>query len=280
MYNKLESIKDDKAVIKINNEYEVDLRIKEGAKVDEIIEIFERESLIVQMISTLKRYTNILICIAVIYIVIELCLQRYTILGAITSMLFIAFMIISIYIVAGEISYTYSKKIGGRKAKSLINKEEGIFATIKYNLKLMRKEEWKNINKILRVNHLDSISGLKELKEYYSVPRSKAKNEISTFIKTLAGIYLIPIVLGIISIYTAISHNLGLDQNIINLSYIVAVGIIIGVIAFITYIEYAIKKYSITNIYTVPNLEKFLVEIILNKEKNVDKNLQMSSPKR
>lgn len=267
-------------MIKINNDYEVDLRIKEGAKVDEIIEIFERESLIVQMISTLKRYTNILICIAVIYIVIELCLQRYTILGAITSLLFIAFMIISIYIVAGEISYTYSKKIGGRKAKSLINKEEGILATIKYNLKLMRKEEWKNINKILRVNHLDSIAGLKELKEYYSIPRGKAKNEISAFIKTLAGVYVIPIALGIISIYTAISHNLGLEQNIINLSYIIAVGAIVLIIALITYIVYAIKKYSITNIYTIPKLEKFLVEIILNKEKNVDKNLQMSVPKR
>ena len=96
----------------------------------------------------------------------------------------------------------------------------------------------------------------------------------------MAGVYIIPIVLGIISIYTAVSHNLGLEQNIINLSYIIAVGAIVLIIALITYIVYAIKKYSITNIYTIPKLEKFLVEIILNKEKNVDKNLQMSVPKR
>ena len=53
------------------SEFEVDLRIKEGAKVDEIIEIFERESLIVQLITTLKRYAYILVLIGIIYTVIE-----------------------------------------------------------------------------------------------------------------------------------------------------------------------------------------------------------------
>ncbi|MCI8621176.1 MAG: hypothetical protein HFJ50_05495 [Clostridia bacterium] len=182
------------------NEFEVDLRIKEGAKVDEIIEIFERESLIVQLIATLKRYTYILILIGIIYTVIELLIQRFTIIGIIASILFIGLMIISIYIVAGEISYSYSRKIGGRRAKFLVKKEEGMRGTINYNLKLMKKEEWKLMNKILRVNHLDSMGALRELRGYYSRIRKK-------------------------------------------------------------------RKISITHIYTLPKIEKLIVEIILNKEK-------------
>ena len=182
------------------NEFEVDLRIKEGAKVDEIIEIFERESLIVQLIATLKRYTYILILIGIIYTVIELLIQRFTIIGIIASILFIGLMIISIYIVAGEISYSYSRKIGGRRAKFLVKKEEGMRGTINYNLKLMKKEEWKLMNKILRVNHLDSMGALRELRGYYSRIRKK-------------------------------------------------------------------RKISITHIYTLPKIEKLIVEIILDKEK-------------
>ena len=193
------------------NEIEVDLRIKEGAKVDEIIEIFEKESLIVQLITTLKRYAYILILIGIIYIFIELFLQKYTIIGIITSILFIGLMIISIYIVAGEISYSYSRKIGGKRAKFLVRKE-GMKMTIKYNVKLMRKEEWKLINRILRVNHLDSINSLKELRGYYSRARRKG-------------------------------------------------------------------KISVTHIYTIPILEKLLVEIILNKEKNIDKEMNFAKGK-
>lgn len=193
-------------------EFEVDLRIKEGAKVDEIIEIFERESLIVQLINTLKRYTYILILIGIIYTVIELAIQRYTPIGIIASILFIGLMIISIYIVAVEISYSHSRKIGGRRAKFLVRKEEGMSGTIKYNLKLMNKEEWKLINKILRVNHLDSVEALKELRDYYKSIRRK-------------------------------------------------------------------WKISVTQKYTLPKLEKLLVEMILNKERNVDKDANFTKRK-
>ena len=233
--------------------------------------MFERESLIVQLITTLKRYTNILVFIAVIYILIELFIQRYTLIGVIASILFILLMVVSIYIVAGEISYTYSKKIGGRRAKSLVKKDEGILGTIKYNLKLMRKEEWKLINKILRVNHLDSPNALRELKNYYSTSRPAEKYEIRAFIKTLAGVYILPMALGIISLYTAITNHISLKQNIINVSYIIVVVLIIIMIMLIIYIIYSLKKFSVTNIYTLPKIEKLLVEMILNKEKNIDK---------
>jgi len=194
------------------SEFEVDLRIKEGAKVDEIIEIFERESLIVQLITTLKRYAYILVLIGIIYTVIELAIQKYTLIGIIASVLFVGLMIISIYIVAVEISYSHSRKIGGRRAKFLVRKEEGMSGTIKYNLKLMNKEEWKLINKILRVNHLDSIGALKELKNYYNSVRRK-------------------------------------------------------------------WKISVTQKYTLPKIEKLLVEMILNKERNGDKDTNFTKRK-
>ena len=194
------------------SEFEVDLRIKEGAKVDEIIEIFERESLIVQLITTLKRYAYILVLIGIIYTVIELAIQKYTLIGIIASVLFVGLMIISIYIVAVEISYSHSRKIGGRRAKFLVRKEEGMSGTIKYNIKLMNKEEWKLINKILRVNHLDSIGALKELKNYYNSVRRK-------------------------------------------------------------------WKISVTQKYTLPKIEKLLVEMILNKERNGDKDTNFTKRK-
>ena len=255
----------------MNNEYDVDLKIKEGTKVDAIVEIFERENPFIQTINTLKCFTTILILIAVIYILIELFIQRYTFIGMIASFLFIALMILSIYIVAGEISYTYSKSIGGNRAKYILKKDEGILGTIKSNLKLMKKEEWKLINKILKVNHLDSVNALKELKEYYGKAKPKEKYEISRFVKNFIGAYIIPVVLGIISIYTAISNNLILEQNIINIYYIAIVVIIIAIIILIAYLIRIIKKCSVTNVYTYPILEKLLLEILLNKEKNIDR---------
>ena len=84
--------------------------------------------------------------------------------------------------------------------------------TIKYNLKLMNKEEWKLINKILRVNHLDSIGALKELKNYYNSVRRK-------------------------------------------------------------------WKISVTQKYTLPKIEKLLVEMILNKERNGDKDTNFTKRK-
>ena len=53
--------------------------------------------------------------IGIIYTVIELAIQKYTLIGIIASVLFVGLMIISIYIVAVEISYSHSRKIGGRR---------------------------------------------------------------------------------------------------------------------------------------------------------------------
>ena len=254
-----------------NNEFDVDLRIKEGTKVDGIVQIFERENPVVQLINTLKCYTSILIGIAIVYILIELFIQRFTVIGIIATCLFIVLMISSVYIVAGELSYTYTKSIGGKRAKHILKKEEGILGTIAFNFKLMKKEEWKLINKILRVNHLDTPIAIKELKEYYSKIRPREKYEINVFLKNLAGIYLLPIILGIISIYTAIANNIVFEQSITNISYIIIVAIFILVVVLIIYVIHMLKKFSVTNIYTYPKLEKLLLEILLNKERDSGK---------
>ena len=165
------------------NENEPDLRIKEGTKVDGITELFERESPIVQMVSTLKSYTYILIIIGMIYILIEFLIPRHTLVGVFANILFVGLMLASIYIVTGEISYTYSKKIGGRRTKFFLKKDEGIVGTITYNLKVMKKEEWRLVNKILRVNHLDTIEAVRDLKEYFSKTRKKENYAINAILK-------------------------------------------------------------------------------------------------
>ncbi len=249
------------------NESEVDLRIKEGTKVDGIVEIFERESPIVQMMHTLKTYTNILIIIGSLYILIEILISRHTILGIIANILFIGLMVASIYIVTSELSYTYSKRFGGKRAKFLMKKDDGIVGTIIYNLKVMKREEWRLVNKILRVNHLDSIEAIRDLNEYFGKPRKKEKYEANVILRNLTGIYLIVIVLAIFSIYTIISNNIHLDANIMNTVYIIGIIAVILVILFILGIVRLVKKFSISNIYTYPKLEKLILEVLLNKEK-------------
>ena len=54
-----------------------------------------------------------------------------------------------IFRIAGDISYTYSEKFGGKKAKFIFKKNEGVLNTLVYNLRLMQKEELKLIRNIL-----------------------------------------------------------------------------------------------------------------------------------
>ncbi len=250
------------------NENEPDLRIKEGTKVDGITELFERESPIVQMVSTLKSYTYILIIIGMIYILIEFLIPRHTLVGVFANILFVGLMLASIYIVTGEISYTYSKKIGGRRTKFFLKKDEGIVGTITYNLKVMKKEEWRLVNKILRVNHLDTIEAVRDLKEYFSKTRKKENYAINAFLKNLTGVYLLIIVLGVISLYTIISNNINLEESIMNMIYIIVIFAILAVIILVKCTINILKKFSVTNIYTFPQLEKWLLEILINKEKS------------
>ncbi len=249
------------------NETEQDLRIKEGTKVDGIVEIFERESPIVQMVYTLKSYTKILIIIGIIYILIEFLIPRHTLIGVIANVIFVGLMVASLYIVTGELSYTYSKKAGGKRAKFIMKKGEGITGTVNYNLKIMQREEWRLTNKILRVNHLDSNEAIKDLYEYFGKPKKKRKYEINILLKNLIGIYLLIIVLAIFSIYTVISNNINLDMLQMDMVYLIAIGIITAVILVAFAIVHLYKKFSITNVYTYPKLEQLLLEILLNKEK-------------
>lgn len=244
---------------------DMNLKLRKGRRLDEIVEIFERESPIVHTIIKLKSCTNKIVIIGIIYLLIIICIKQYNLLTSIVaSSLFTGTMIYNIYKMAGEISYIYSKEIGGKKAKSVFKKQQGVVQTIFYNIELMKKEEWKLVNKILKVNHLYNRNTVQELKYYFGKRRGKSTYEINDFLKNLIGVYLIPITFGVISIYTAIFNNMSMEQNIIDILYIVVLSIIILTIFTIIYIIYRMKKISITDIYTFPRLEKILLEILLN----------------
>lgn len=246
----------------------LDLKIKDGMKVEGIVDKFEKENPIVKSICSLKQYTNKLVLICIAYIIVIIIIQKiFYMMSIFLSIIFSFFIIRAIYKQAGEISYIYSKNIGGKEAKYIFKKENGVLQTISYNLTLMKKEEWRLINKILRINYLNDVNSIKELKDYFAKAKIQEKHKVKRFIGDFLGSYLIPVTAIIISIYTSIFNTIiGLEQNIINISYIILGAIIILILSIPIYIVYSIKKFSVTNMYTIPRLEKLLLEIILNKK--------------
>lgn len=243
------------------------LKIKEGLKTEAIIKIFETESPIVKLIEELKSYANKIVIIGIIYIVAIILLQRYFYLMSIgASFLFSFIMVVAVFKEVDKVSYNCCKNIGGKKAKGIFRKKEGILNTMAYNFRLMKKEEWRLINKILEVNCLKNRECIKELKEYYAKNSTQEKQGIKVFLGKFLGIYLIPIIAIVISIYTIIFNSSNIEQNIINISYIILSAVIIVLIAMPIYVIYYIKKFSVTNIYTLPRLEKLLIELLLKEE--------------
>lgn len=247
----------------------INLKKKEGMKVERIIEIFEQESPMVQTILTLKKYANKLLIIGIIYIFLIIFIQKYHYIASILiSLIFSGFMIRAVYKKVGEVSYHYSSTLGGKKSKYIFKKEGGILQTTAYNLVLMQQEEWRLINRCLKANHLNNTYCIKELETYFTNNKSQKKYEIKKFLKDLLSLYIVPITIGIIGIYTSICQDIGLEQNILNISYIILGAIFILLIMIPSYIVYHVKKFSITDNYIYPRIEKLLLEVLLDKEKN------------
>lgn len=243
------------------------LKIKEGLKTEAIIKIFETESPIVKLIETLKSYANKIVIIGIIYIVAIILLQRYFyLMGIGVSLLFSFVMVVVVCKKVDKISYDCSKNIGGKKAKGVFRRKEGTLNTMAYNFRLMKKEEWRLINKILDVNCLKNRECIKELKEYYAKNRTQEKQGTKAFLGKFLGIYLIPIIAIVISIYTTIFNSSNIEQNVINISYIILSAVIIVLIAMPIYWIHYIRKLSVTNIYTLHRLEKLLIELLLKEE--------------
>ena len=53
-----------------------------------------------------------------------------------------------------------------------------------------------------------------------------------------------------------------------NMIYIIVIFAILAVIILVKCTINILKKFSVTNIYTFPQLEKWLLEILINKEKS------------
>lgn len=240
--------------------------IKNGLIVDEIINLFEKESLCVQTIKDMLKVMRKIINIGVIYFIIICVIQRYAISALIfvltASLLVIAYIINSY----GKISYERSKKLGGKRYYIFARNPENKSIT-SHNRKLMQKNEIKILKKILKDNKLNNVDCMKEIRAYLMHNQKSDKLDESEFWKMIIGVYAIPITFGIINIYTAICNNIELTENIVNIGYIIIAAMTVVGIIYIIYCVSRIKRMSITNTYTYPRLVNILTDLILIESK-------------
>ena len=142
---------------------------------------------------------------------------------------------------------------------------------ITYNLDKMKIQELKFLRKILKINYLDNIEALKQLRDYYISQKSKKIINPKEFFKDIITLYIIPITFGIINIYTALNMNTSTESSIINIAYIIFVAMVISSIILIVYLISEIKKFSSTNYYTIPKIERLILEEILSKMSRKEK---------
>lgn len=233
-------------------------RLLEGTKVQGIIELFEEYNPIIQSISDIKRCVNKIIVFLIINPIIIICIQRINYLGSIVLSILTGPIIVGfIYKKARDISYIHSKNIGGKRNKNIFR----ISQTITYNLQLMRKEEWKLINKILEINNLNNVNYIKELREYYSKNKLSEKYNIKNFVLNFLGVLVIPTIGIAISIFLDIEGG----EKFLFIFWTIIGTVFLSMVSIIVYYIYKTKKLSITNIYIVPTLERLLTEMLLSK---------------
>lgn len=248
------------------NKYE-DLKIKHFFTVDGIVELFESKSPQVKVIKAIIKFMNKIIIISIIYLVFILMLRKNLILSVACSSIISVEIILYIFKTTGKISYQYSKELGG-KPYELLTKNNNIYDIIENNAKLMQKEEIKILKKILKVNKMNHIQCIREIKDHLALNRKKGELiEDKDFIKNIISAYLIPIIFGIIDIYIGIFNNLDITQNLINIIYIIVTAIMALGIVVIIYKIYKVKKMSVTTVYTYPKLIKILTELAIQIEK-------------
>lgn len=247
------------------------LKIKKGSKIDGIIEIFERESPKVRMLAKLKVLIIVSVVLLIIYLMVSLgiiieILSKHIVLDTFfenSVVIILPFaMIISIYKIAEKITYKFSKQLGGKKSECCFNINK-VIESIIYNVNIMRNEEWKLINKILKVNRLDNINAVKEIRDCIDNKQREVYNTKDN-LKSLLTALVIEAISIIISVYTFIYSNENIEQKISIMKYIVIGIFMISTITIIIYIFYNLKKYFFTN-YTSNRLTRFLTDLLLNK---------------
>lgn len=240
------------------------LKIKDGFITEEIVKKFEENSPIVRSLKDFTLVMKKIVIIGIIYFLVMCYIQKFTF----ATLIFI--LIVNIIIIAyickrsADVLYSNSKSNGGKRSEKLNRLKQNLDITT-YNLKIMQKEELKLLKNILRVNHIKKVETIKELKEYYGSKKRKKTVEMKNIIGTLLSIYVIPITFGIINIYTSIDLNLGVEKDIINIAYIFFIGVIVLSILLILYLILEIRNFSTVKYYTLPKLEKLLLEILIEK---------------
>lgn len=242
------------------------LKIQNKLLSDGIVQTFEMHSPIVKSLNDMLIILKMILIIGLIYFFIICIIQKYvliTLLFIITVTLMVLFYLIK---KSAKISYINSKYIGGKPAQNIMSFNNNL-KIISYNLSKMQKEEIKLLNDILTVNNIRNVEAIKELRNYYMSAYKFDRKEINitNFIGNVITLYLIPITFGIINIYSTINMDLGIETDIINISYIVFIAIIILSIILISYLIFGIRNFSSTKYYVIPKMQKLLLEIILNK---------------
>lgn len=240
-------------------------KIKEELTINGIIEIFEIESPIVKCIKEMILIMKRIVIISIMYFLGMCYIQKYKILPLIYAIIFTSLCTLYVYKVCANVSYNNSKKLGGKKVKYLKNENKKFPKSNKDNIKIMKREEMRVLKKVLKTNKIDNMKSTEEIRNYLLQNKKEKQIDLGKFAKELLSIYIIPITFGIIGIYTSISLNAQVEQELVNIGYIIVLSIIVIAISLIMYVVYKVKNFSITYNYTHQRLILLLTELLIQK---------------
>ena len=249
-------------------------KIKQELTINGIIEIFEEKSPIIKCIKEMVLIMKKIVIISIMYFLGMCYIQKYKILPLIYAIIFTSLCTLYVYKVCGNVSYKNSKKLGGKKVKYLKNENKEFSKSSKYNINIMKKEEMRVLKKVLKINKIDTIKSIEEIRNYLLQNRKEKQIDLGKFAKELLSIYIIPITFGIIGIYTSINLNAQVEQELVNIGYIIILSIIVIAISLITYVVYKVRNFSITYNYTHQRLTLLLTELLIQKYSIPEKNKQ------
>lgn len=235
-----------------------ELKIKNNFTLNEVVNLFERESLIVKLIKELKLTLSKLILMLIVLIIITILLKSHIVLKILISIFSLIIIVVVIFLNLNRIFKNFNITNINKKICNLKD-----FSNI---LKEAEKKDFELLNKILKVNKLDKIPIIDSMIEYYKQylePEEKPLNRL--LIKIIE--YFFSIVIGILGIYISIYSmvNLELTDLLLRVFNIVEKGIVIAIITLIICIIYKLKNYSIRYNYTYNKIYKLLLEIKIYK---------------
>ena len=103
-----------------------------------------------------------------------------------------------------------------------------------------------------------------EIRDYLVKNAKENSDIVSNIIKNALGVYLIPILFGIIGIYTSFSNTTNVKEEIVKIIYIIFIIIAIFTVILIVSITHVLKEEPITESYTNKRIIKLLTNYIIN----------------